>query len=1300
MLLFNRYFYGLLFVGVFLQAQQRPTMSFSEIKNGLNNKWISCIAQDRTGFIWVGTQDGLHRYDGYHFEVFRNSPEAPESLAANWIRAIVTDVNHNFWIGTHGGGLTKFSPRTMDFRNFAIDEPNESTGKIISHTVLAGKNHMVSSTEEGFQLYDINTNSRRNLGLGYFKSPITASENLLWLAENQVLYTQNFKSSNIRLVHTFESDINLLEYIPGMGLVIGLKNELILFNKGRIEKQIPMAESVVNMTLSANGDYFLASASSLFKFDPNLFRLQKIDIDVDMTKRSIETIFVDRQSNLWMGTNKGLYKEKKYNKAFLRDNINLHARRIVKHKGSLYLGGGNGLFKVEGPNIRPLITDRGITALFDGGDALVASSTMEEIYKFVDDRPYGTFEISNTFNKKLVVYGLTKDHKDRLWVGSWRGLHIIDEQGQPLRFISLNTESQNGEAKIINVHVDSKDRLWVITAGYGIYMLEDISNLDPDTANLKIVNYRSVKEDSNSITSNIVLTMEEDEKGQMWFGTEYGLVRYREEGRNFHRLEFQDRVFDKKVMSLQIDANQNLWITTIGDGIYVYNEEIKAFRHFTTNDGLISNAFLFGSGFYDETRELMYFGTDEGVQLLDLSRPFAPKKRFTPVITAIHANGKKTGEFIAPSQAPFLSELSLAHFQNDFSLRFSAMDFIAPEKIRYAYSLDAGDWRMTDLQTAYFTNMAYGNHVLKVKALYDGKAHNNQIKSFKILIAPPWYLSTLAKILYALLLCTIGIGIYLYFKWRWTMKLSLQLTEEEAQRLKKLNAFKSNLYTEIAHEFKTPLTLISGPIDSSLSEGNLTDINKANFSIVQRNTRRLTSLVDQLLELAKLEDGKLNLKITQGDLGLFLQTVSQSFRFQAQSKDIAYTTDIGNLDQVWYDEDIIEKVVSNLLSNAFKYTPRNGMCFFSANKYADYVVFSVKNTALNAANLPLEKLFNRFYQHDTYAEGMGVGLSLVKEIVKVYGGTIKVALEQNELLHFRLELPVKREAFPDASITRPSRSPKTAENLSEVIHIGNHCPTSGPKEALPLLLVVEDHGEIRTFIRLALQKHYRILEAENGEEGMELAISAVPDIILSDIRMPVRNGIELCNAVKNDERTGHIPIILLTASVGEEFELKGLSSGADDYITKPFKITVLRQRIANLIAIRRKLRRQYSQEFVLKPKDITVTPGDEAFLNRVQQVLDENLADPEFNAEAFSKKVNMSRMQLHRKLLAYTGLSTSAFIRSQRLSQAVQLLNSSDLTISEVAYTVGFNTPRYFMKCFKETFKKTPSQYLQSTVCQ
>ena len=894
-LLVTRFFLFCFYVGIFLQAQEQGQLSFQKIEKGLFNNWISSITQDRKGFIWVGTQDGLHRYDGYSFEVFRNSPEETESLAANWIRAVVTDPNENFWIGTHGGGLTKFSPKAMTFRNFACERANESAGKTVTQIITVDKNHILSATEKGFQIYDITTNTKRSLDLGYFDSPAASSGKLLWLAENQNLFTQNLKLDKKELVHTFDTKIQILEYIPEKGLIVGLKDRLILLNEGRIEKQLLVDESIISLTSNATGNYFLASTTSLFKFNPELFSLNAIQTDLVSSNKLIKTIFLDRQGSLWVGTDKGLYKEKKYSKVFLQDQIDLHARRIVKHQGEIYLGGENGLFRITGKTTSPLAKDLLITALFDNGETLVAGGTNAEIYRFMEDGSYSSIPVSEKFNKKMVIYGLTKDRRGRLWIGSWQGLHIFDQQEQKLNFIPLETRSKNEEAKIIDVRIDSKDRLWIITSALGIYMIESISDSGLEQLPSKIVNYRNIPGDASSITSNIIITIEEDEKGQMWFGTDTGVAKYLEETNDFCRLQYQGKVFDKKVMALKKDSKHNLWITTINDGIYVYNEEAKTTRHFTINEGLVSNAFLFGSGFYDETTDLMYFGTDEGVQKLDLAQPFLDQKDSTPLITAIDIRSEKGKNLVSHAQAPFLKKVSLASFQNDFSVRFSAMDFIAPEKINYVYSLDDTEWRMSDLQTAYFTNVAYGNHKLKIKALRDGIVHNKNVAELEIFIKPPWYYSLLAKIIYFFLVLAVVWGIYQYLKWRWKMQLDLKFKEEEAARLQKLNDFKSTLYTDIAHEFKTPLTLISGPIDSALAQGELSDFILANLSIVQRNTCRLTSLVDQLLELAKLEDGKLSMNISRGDLGLFLQTLCQSFEYQANQKNISYNVTIEDL---------------------------------------------------------------------------------------------------------------------------------------------------------------------------------------------------------------------------------------------------------------------------------------------------------------------------------------------------------------------------------------------------------------------
>ncbi len=1275
-----------------LQGQENRKIAFSKIENGLFNEWVSAITQDSLGFIWVGTQDGLHRFDGYKFEIIRNSPEELQSPAANWIRDIAIDSNQDYWLATDGGGLSKFSANDMTFINFEADSLGTSQGKQVYKVASLSEHQVLSSSEEGFHIYDIRTKESKRLEIWGGEFAVTGLKNKIWISNRNTLFIYDRDKQDFKIFKNYDSNISFLHHIPKVGTLVGLSDRLLLYNKTQEIGQIALEETLHHIASDGKGTYVMASSNKLYGFNSALFQLREIPMDLETQNKNIESIFLDRQGSLWVGTDKGLFKEKKYNPSFLSEPIEVHARSILKHDETLFLGGIDGLLMASEGNLTSIIKNKSIQSIRIVGDTVLASTYSSEILRIWKDQPLDTLVLPGPTDANTGIFGITTDSRGRLWMGTKEGLSVYNGKTQEFKHIPLEKE---GKIQIVNIYLDKKDRLWVVTSGNGIYKINDLSNSMMKTALPPLVNYRNIRDENNSPTSNIIITVEEDDQGQLWFGTDIGVVKYLEESDDFSRLQYENQLFDKKVMSLVKDDDQNLWITTISNGIYVFNVIKKTIRHFTVYDGLISNAFLHGSAYFDENSKTMFLGTDSGVQQIDLSKPFSEENNTFPVITAFQVNSTSQNNTFTAYQVPYLKDIELEAAQNDFSVSFSGMDFIAPEKIEFSYTLDDKLWKVTDLQTAYFTNIPYGKHTLKVKTLYDGIPNNKNIGSLNIYIAPPWFLSRFAKAFYIVLFLAALWGIYRYQKWRWRMKFNLQLKEEEAERLQKLNNFKSNLYTNIAHEFKTPLTLISGPIDQKLTQGNLSDFDHANFSIVKRNTARLTTLVDQLLELSRLEDGKINFQLSKGNLSLFLHTISQSFEYQAYLKNIDFVVEIDALGEVWYDEDIVEKITTNLLSNALKYSPEEGSCSFLVKRKEHMAQIHVKNIALNASKLELDKLFTRFYQYDSYSEGMGVGLSLVKELVNVYGGTIQASLEENDVLHFRVELPILKTAFEKDAIIEIQKNLKPEEPISNVLDVDYEL-SEETKEAFPIVLIVEDHKEVRTFIKLALQSKYRILEAENGKIGMEIALSQIPDIVLSDIRMPVQNGIQLCNALKTDERTSHIPVILLTASIGEEDELKGLTSGADDFVKKPFKINILEKRIANLIAVRRALRDRYRQELILKPKDIAVTPSDVLFLNRIQQILDENLSDPEFNAAVFIKKAKMSRMQLHRKLKLYTGLSASAFIRSQRLNQALNLLKTSKLSINEIAYTIGFNTPTYFMKCFKETFGSTPSEYLKN----
>ena len=518
--------------------------------------------------------------------------------------------------------------------------------------------------------------------------------------------------------------------------------------------------------------------------------------------------------------------------------------------------------------------------------------------------------------------------------------------------------------------------------------------------------------------------------------------------------------------------------------------------------------------------------------------------------------------------------------------------------------------------------------------------------------------------------------------------------QQTNKKLKEIDSLKSRFFANISHEFRTPLTLINAPLEKKLSSPELESEERSELELMERNSRRLLNLVDQLLDLSKLEAGKYRLKVRKGDLGTLLKASASSFQFSASEQNLDYVKKINDLKEAWYDPDLIEKIMANLLSNAMKYTPNGGEVLVEAIAVKNRVIIRVTNSVVPGQLPTMDKIFDRFYQASDQTEGVGIGLSLVKELVELAQGKITLEHPGDNKLQFRIELPISEKAFPvasraDLNLQDQPNTRRTAvvESVEDQLEIDME---EGNEE---IMLVVEDHTEIRQLIKNTFEDRYRIVLAKDGEEGISKAVECIPDIIISDIMMPGTDGLELCEHLKNDERTSHVPIILLTARAGEEDQYEGLSAGADAYVTKPFKIKMLNARVTKLIESRLNLRKRYSQEVILKPKDIAISNLDEQFLEKVQGVLDERLTDSGLSVQEFSSAAGMSRMQLHRKLKALTGLSASEFIRSQRLKLAASLLKTSDVNVSQIGYEVGFNDPSYFSKCFKETYGVSPTEY-------
>lgn len=532
------------------------------------------------------------------------------------------------------------------------------------------------------------------------------------------------------------------------------------------------------------------------------------------------------------------------------------------------------------------------------------------------------------------------------------------------------------------------------------------------------------------------------------------------------------------------------------------------------------------------------------------------------------------------------------------------------------------------------------------------------------------------------------IGFFLFFLYRNRQK--------TAKKLQELNKAKSNFFANISHEFRTPLTLISGPIQSELKRQDLSLEERKKFEMIHRNSNRLLSLVDQLLAISKVESGVMMLKVGNYSLQSFIGSIVNSFTYLTEENSQTYLVyNHIQLEKAWFDKDIVEKVVVNLLANALKYTPKNGSIVCNAKNNNDFFYFTVKNSGKGLTREEQTKVFERFYQIDEDSQGIGLGLALLKDLIKLHKGNITVNSVPNSWTTFEVRLPISKKAFSkqEIIIEEEKKVKNQKEQVNEIVFKSEENIDTEKDTNSAILLIVDDNQDIRTYITTLFKNEYTIITGKNGKEGVDLAIKFVPDIIVSDVMMPVKNGIILCNELKADERTSHIPIILLTAKAGEIHELKGIQVGADDYITKPFSEKLLKVKVSNLIEGRKKLQKRYSQEVILHSKDIPITSIDQQFLERVEKILDTKLVEPTFNAQEFSETVGMSRMQLHRKLKALLGVSALELIRSERLKLAAKLLKKSDVNISEVGYSVGFNEHSYFSKVFKKAYGCTPTEY-------
>jgi signal transduction histidine kinase/DNA-binding response OmpR family regulator len=899
-------------------------------------------------------------------------------------------------------------------------------------------------------------------------------------------------------------------------------------------------------------------------------------------------------------------------------------------------------------------------------------------------------------------------------------------ENQKKWFLSDDGRISLNDLKIKCVIADRKGDLWIGTEFFGLKHFQ--------TATGQLSDYVNMPSDSNSISGNTINDICEDHSGNLWIATSYGLNRFNPEINKFTLYTKKQGLSASECFSVKEDSHGYLWILN-SSGLDKFDVQTGTITKYGEADGLSLNQ----TGLYQSDKGYLLGGHSEnGFYMFHPDSVTGSKTSQSVLITdffifneSVPISNAKVKSVLTRSILE-TKEIILNHRQTVFGFEFSSLDYSDHEKCQFAWKLDGFDeiWFYSDgnNRRVTYTNLNPGTYLFRVKSVNGDEPNSEPEKSIQITILPPWWKTVWALSFYFIAISALLLLIRKYFTDKRRLRYEVEIQKLEAEKSKEIAQLKQHFFTNISHEFRTPLTLISGPIEKLIRNFDHMEREKflEQFQLIQRNAKRLSQLTNQLLDIRKLETGSMKLQICQGDLIGFIQNLSDGFNPLAESKQINFHTIISenaNLKQLyWFDPDKTNKIITNLLSNAFRFTPDHGQIILRVNaeketippdrQASDFLCISIEDSGIGIPEDQIMHIFDRFFRVENSqnhsAEGTGIGLALTKELVNLLNGSISVESKVGEGSKFTLILPVGQADFSNFSvIAQPELiwSPtETSDYLLSTIPKSFTSPQDeATAENLPLILLVEDNADMRTYIRDILKDQYRVIEAENGNQGVKMALELIPDLIISDVMMPEKNGYELTQILKNDERSSHIPIVLLTALNTSENRMEGFENEADDYLTKPFDEQMLRLIIKNMIRSRQKLKNRLmktngfsagKKSIELFPEKPALQSTEQKFISRLMTIIEENMNHQTFDVQSLSLEIGMEASVLHRKLKAVINQSPGDFIRSMRMKRAAQLLEDKNRSISEVASMVGFDSNiSYFSTVFRKYSGKTPKEY-------
>lgn len=1307
-----------LFCCVSLNAQQSFVFTAIDSKNGLSENRVRTILQLQDGRMVITTEGVTNIYDGTSFkylhlkgnnisqltgysgfhhgyvdkeyvwikdkgkltlidikqERFVSKPD--RVLSSMGIREPIADffmdVSQNYWVLTSSDKLL-------------FKDANKRTAAVFLTDVLTR-----NGTKD--ELYDIAV-IQQQLFLFYKKGLIVCYD----LKTRKELYKTNSLSQDRekynRTLMVVQSNNSLYQIRNGSAGVM-----LAYDIKKRIHTKILQTDYWLNtISVDKKGNLWVSCAIGLWFIDKNLKEKHFIPsfklVDGTAVNTEASTLYNDSQGGLWIGTfNHGLlyyhpdrFKFKNVGKTFFGTQLKDIDVSCFEQttQNTILVGTKNGLYSYS-PETSKLSIFTGLPA-----DVDCFSMTKDSQNRiWICTRNKGVYCLQNNQLKHIDPLGgncrsIVEKPDGEFLVATSDGLAVFNSANgvfQPLKLV-LNGESLGSVSQLIAF--DTQSFLGRSNAELFVYNYKKNKISQPLKKLLKNENqnYTAIFKDSRAI---------------VWIGTQDGLSVWQPSKSELHTLFTDDGLVNNSIKGIVEDKQGLIWVTTAGgvSRIAVDTEE-KKFRfsiaNFNHYDGVIENEFTASATLASNNGHLLMGGVN-GFNSIDLQKPWSFKQLQKPLFTGLMLFGTKVksgesydGNIILKNAIATTKSIALNYNQNFISVDFSALNYVNPTQTYYRYRLEGVDdnWREIVAQNgtgnASYTNLAPGNYVLKVNAANNSKEWSNEYAEITIVVNPPFWKTPLAYVLYLVIFVLLFYLSLTYYK-RWTNQKLIRENEE------KLNELKFNFFTNVSHEFRTPLTLIITPLESILKE-----IKDSRISLVYRHALNLQHLVNQLLDFRRLEISGEKLNLTFGDLVDFVMQFEDLFGKLAQEKQIDFSIQSEKSELfLYFDNDKLYKVLNNLLSNAFKFTPVRGTITVrisqpKENQNSDFVQLEVIDSGLGISESDVPNVFNRFYQASTTQGGSGIGLHLVKEYVELHSGDVMVESEPNVKTVFSVTIPtnlVPQKTDSETLVAVPEDT------------INNQLITATSKKET--LLVVEDNDDLRRFLVTELSHQYEVFEAADGEEGENLALSKSPDLIISDVMMPKVDGFELCKRIKSNVQTSHIPLILLTARTSEDLKLTGYQSGADEYLAKPFNLEIVLLRIEKLIAQKNQRQSAFSKKLEVNPKEITITSIDEQLIEKALDCMEKNMDNPDYSVQQFSQDLGMDRTVLYKKMHSITGLAPSEFIRSIRLKRAAQLLIQGQYPVAEVAEKVGFNTQKYFSKYFKEAFGVSPSKYVQN----